>query len=129
MKKYLLVLSFLIFASCSNSDSSRLSVQSSDLVGTWDLQSANLNGEKVGSYYKIQFIKEGRVQYYYERGKSPERGDYFTEGNILTIIWDEFDSGLEVYKTEIQELTDTRLQMKTIIPDEGTLIEVYYRVY
>ena len=128
MKKYLLVLSFLIFASCSNSDSARLSIQSSDLVGTWDLQSANLNGEKVDSYYKIQFIKPNRVQYYYVRGKVPERGDYFTEGNVLTILWDNSDPGLEVYKTEIQELTDTKLQMKTVIPDEGVLIEVYVRV-
>jgi len=139
MKKSILIIAFVVssFYSCSNSESvdDSKTIDINQLVGTWNLQSAKLNGEAVSSSYKIQFTSAKRAKFYYRNPTSSttfgpdiiEQGDYTVTGTSLNITWDESDVGLEVGRYTIQELTSSQLQLKSIITGEGTLIETYIK--
>jgi|694.fasta_scaffold29824_4 hypothetical protein len=132
MKKTILLLTFvtLTLFSCSSSDDSA-SIDTTQLVATWLLDNAKLNGEDVDSSYKIQFTTAERAKFYYLNPTSNttfgpdtiENGDYLLNGNTINISWDE--SGSTQY--QILELTTTKLKIKSIIPGEGTLIETYIK--
>jgi hypothetical protein len=134
MKNYtlLLILFASTFFSCSSSDSGA-SIDTTQLVGTWLLDNAKLNGEDVDSSYKIQFTSAERAKFYYLNPTSNttfgpdiiENGDYVLNGNSFTITWDNSDPGNETTQYQILELTPTKLKIKSLISGEGTLIEVY----
>jgi hypothetical protein len=136
MKKSILLLAFVTFSlfSCSSSDSGA-SIDTTQLVGTWLLDNAKLNGEDVDSSYKIQFTSAERAKFYYLNPTSNttfgpdiiENGDYSLNGNSFTIIWDDSDPGNETTEYQILELTPTKLKIKSIISGEGTLIETYLK--
>lgn len=129
MKKSILLFAFVTFYlfSCSSSDS-EASIDTTQLVGTWMLESATINGEKVSSSYKIQFTSVKRAKFYYLNPTSNttfgpdtiENGDYTLNNNSLNITWDE--SGSSQY--QILELTSSKLKIKSVDFGE-TLIEVY----
>lgn len=129
MKKTILSSAFVLFTlfSCSSSDDGA-TIDSSELVGTWMLESATINGEEVGSSYKIQFTSAQRAKFYYQNPTSNttfgpdiiENGDYTLNNNSLNIAWDE--SGSSQY--QVLELTSSKLKMKSVDAGE-TLIEVY----
>jgi hypothetical protein len=139
MKKSILIIAFVVssFYSCSNSESVNGSqaIDINQLVGTWNLQSAKLNGEAVSSSYKVQFTSDKRAKFYYLNPTSNttfgpdtiEQGNYSTTGTSLNITWDKSDPGLEVGRYTIQELTSLQLQLKSVIIGEGTLIETYIK--
>lgn len=139
MKKSILIIAFVVssFYSCSNSESvdDSKTIDINQLVGTWNLQSAKLNGEAVSSSYKIQFTSAKRAKFYYRNPTSSttfgpdiiEQGDYTVTGTSLNITWDESDLGLEVGRYTIQELTSSQLQLKSVITGEGTLTETYIK--
>lgn len=136
MKKSILHLfiMMLILSACSGNDDNS-SIDTTQLIGTWELDNAKLNGEEVSSSYKIQFTSSERTQFYYLNPTSNttfgpdvvEDGDYSLSGNTLTITWDESDPGNEISIFQILELTSSKLIIKSVIPGEGTLVEVYTR--
>ena len=135
MKKSILFVAFVTFSlfSCSSSDSGA-SIDTTQLVGTWLLDNAKLNGEDVNSSYKIQFTNALRAKFYYLNPTSnttfgPDtiaNGDYSLNGNSYTITWDDSDPGYETDTFQILELTSTKLMVKST-DDEGTLIETYLK--
>jgi hypothetical protein len=134
MKKIILFFVLIGLFSCSSSDSSS-SVDMTQLVGTWLLDNAKLDGEDVDSSYKIQFTSSQRANFYYLNPTSNttygpdiiENGDYSINGNSVTISWDDFDPGNEITQYQILELTSTKLKVKSFISGEGTLIETYLK--
>ena len=136
MKKSILLLAFVTFSlfSCSSSDSG-VTIDKTQLAGTWLLDNAKLNGEDVDSSYKIQFTTALRAKFYYLNPTSNttfgpdiiENGDYSLSGDSYTIIWDSADPGNETTQYQILELTSTKLKIKSIISGEGTLIETYLK--
>jgi len=137
MKKPILIFAFVTFAlfSCSSNDDKEELIDTNQLVGTWILDNAMLNGEDVGSSYKIQFTSAKRTKFYYLNPTSNttfgpdtiEEGSYSLGGSLYTITWDESDPGKETTQYQILELTSTLLKIKSYIPNEGTLIETYLR--
>jgi hypothetical protein len=129
MKKSILLLTFTILTlfSCSSSDDGA-SINPEEIVGTWNLDSATIGGDEVGSSYKIQFTSTQRAKFYYQNPTSNttfgpdiiENGDYTLNSNFLNISWDE--SGSTQY--QILELTSNKLKIKSVDFGE-TLIEVY----
>lgn len=129
MKKSILLFAFLTFSlfSCSsdsNSDSNP-NINANQIIGTWILQSATINGEEVGSSDEIEFTNTQRAFFtYYNFGTNgediTENGDYSISGNTLNIQWDL--SGSTQY--QILELTSSKLKIKSVDSGE-TLIEVY----
>jgi hypothetical protein len=136
MKKSILLFAFVTFSlfSCSSSDSGA-SIDTTQLVGTWLLDNAKLNGEDVDSSYKINFTSALRAKFYYLNPITAttfgpdtiENGDYSLSGNSFTITWDSADPGNETTNYQILELTSTKLKIKSVIPGEGTLIETYLK--
>lgn len=134
MKKIILFFALIALFSCSSSDSSS-SVDMTQLVGTWLLDNAKLDGEDVDSSYKIQFTSSQRAKFYYLNPTSNstygpdiiENGDYSINGNSVTISWDNFDPGNENTQYQILELTSIKLKIKSVISGEGTLIETYLK--
>jgi Lipocalin-like domain len=134
MKKSILLFAFLTFSlfSCSSSDDNNSSIDTTQLVGTWLLESAKLDGEDVDSSYKVQFTSAERAKFYYRNPTSNttfgpdiiENGDYSLNGNSFTITWDDSDPGNETDTFQILELTSTKLKVKST-DSEGTLIEIY----
>jgi len=130
MKKSILLFVFLTFSlfSCSSSDDNNSSIDSAQLVGTWLLESATIDGEEVGSSYKIQFTSAERAKFYYRNPTSNttfgpdiiENGNYTLNNNSLKIFWDEGGSS----QYQILELTSSKLKLKSVDFGE-TLIEVY----
>ena len=47
-----------------------------------------------------------------------EWGDWTLNGSNLKIYWDDSDPGLEIYDTEIIELTNQKLRWKVVIDGE-----------
>lgn len=137
MKKTILIFAFVTFAlfSCSSNDSEAL-IDTNQLVGTWILDNAKLNGNDVDSSYKIQFTSAKRAKFYYLNPTSNttfgpdtiEEGSYSLGGSLYTITWDgPTDPGKETTQFQILELTSTILKIKSVIPNEGTLIETYLK--
>ncbi len=134
MKKSILFFTFLTFYlfSCSSSDDNNSSIDTNQLVGTWLLESAKLDGEEVGSSYKVQFTSAKKAKFYYKNPTSNttfgpdiiDNGNYSLNGNSFTITWDDSDPGNETDTFQILELTSTKLKVKSS-DDEGTLIETY----
>jgi hypothetical protein len=139
MKKSILIIAFIVsaFYSCSNTESvdESKTIDINQLVGTWNLQSAKLNGEVVSSSYKVQFTSGKRAKFYYRNPTSNttygpdiiDQGNYTATGTSLNITWDKSDVGLEVGRYTIQELTSSQLQLKSVITGEGTLTETYIK--
>ena len=131
MKKTILLLAFVSFAlfSCSSSDDNNSSIDTTQLVGTWLLESAKLDGEEVGSSDEARFTSNGRAFYtYYNFGTNgqdiTENADYSLNGNTLTVTYDDADPGNETDTFQILELTATKLKVRSS-DEEGTLIEIY----
>ena len=130
MKKSILLFAFLTFSlfSCSNSDNNS-SIDTTQLVGTWLLESAKLDGEEVGSSDEARFTSNGRAFYtYYNFGTNgqdiTENADYSLNGNTLTVTYDDADPGNGTDTFQILELTATKLKVRSS-DSEGTLIEIY----
>ena len=92
MKKSILIIAFVVssFYSCSNSESvdDSKTIDINQLVGTWNLQSAKLNGEAVSSSYKIQFTSAKRAKFYYRNPTSNTTfgPDIIDQGNYTASI-------------------------------------------
>ena len=133
MKRIIISLMFSLFTlfSCSSGDSDNsTSVNTSELVDTWLLKQALLNGKDVGSSNEIRFTNEKRAFFtYYKYGSNgqdiTETGTYSISGNTMIITWDTADPGLETAKYDILELTSSKLILKSVISGEGTLVETY----
>lgn len=118
--------------SCSSNDDDNSTIDTTQLVGTWLLDNAKLDGEDVDSSYKVQFTSAERAKFYYKNPTSNttfgpdiiENGDYSLNGNSFTVTWDDSDPGNETDNFQILELTSTKLKVKST-DDEGTLIETY----
>lgn len=139
MKKgYFFIGAFLFLLttiSCSsNGDSSSASIDTTQLVGTWLLDNAKLDGEDVDSSYKVQFTSAERAKFYYKNPTSSttfgpdiiDNGDYALVGNSFTVVWDNPEPGNETDTFQILELTPAKLIVKSS-DDEGTLIETYIK--
>lgn len=136
MKNSILLFAFtaLSLLSCSDDSDSNTSIDATQLVGTWMLESATIDGEEVGSSYKIEFTPTERAKFYYRNPISNttfgpdiiENGDYSLNNNSLRITWDDSDPGNETSTFQILELTSSRLKFKSI-QDGETLIETYTR--
>lgn len=134
MKKTILLFAFVTFSlfSCSSNDDNNSSIDITQLVGNWLLESAKLEGKEVGSSYKVQFTSSKRAKYYYKNPTSNttfgpdtiDNGNYLLSGNSFTITWDDSDPGNETDTFQILELTSTKLIVKST-DDGGTLIETY----
>lgn len=137
MKKSILLFVFVTFSlfSCSSSDDNSSSFDTAQLVGTWLLDNAKLNGEDVDSSYKINFTSEARAKFYYLNPTSNttfgpdiiDNGNYSLSGNSFIVTWDSADLGNETTQFQILELTTTKLIIKSVISGEGTLIETYLK--
>lgn len=137
MKNSFLLFAFIAFSllSCSNSDNETNTIEQKQLIATWLLDNAKLDGKEVGSSFKIEFNTENRAKYYYHNKTSNttygpdiiENGDFTTKNSNLTINWDSSDPGNETTQYEILELTTSKLILKSMIPGEGTLVETYIR--
>ena len=131
MKKSILLFAFVTFSlfSCSSSDDNNSSIDTTQLVGTWLLESAKLDGDEVGSSDEANFTSNGRVFYtYYNFGTNgqdiTENADYTLNGNTITVTYDDADPGNETDTFQILELTSSKLKLKST-DSEGTLIEIY----
>lgn len=135
MKKYLLVIAFLIFVSCStnsNTDSGEL-IQSSELIGNWYIKSSNLgnNDFTKKSADIIKFTSGKRVAYTYFgdgiRGSNIyHTGVYSITLNKIKIIWDESDKGNTVTNFTILILNSSVFKLESITNGE-ILTENYTR--
>lgn len=135
MKKSILVFALLTFSlfSCSSNDKESSSVDSNQIVATWLLVNAKLDGAEVTSSYKIQFTSDNRAKFSYRNPTSNttfgaddvENGNYTFKDSNLTIMWDSYDPGHEITQYQIIELTSTKLIIKSVISGEGTLVETY----
>ncbi len=131
MKKSILLfalLTFLLF-SCSNNDNDTTTsptVDISKLAGTWLLDNAKLDGKEVSSSYKIELTADNTTSFYYlfpgDTKTITESGVYLTSNKTLKISW--YGSGT-TSTYQISELTSVKLVLKSIIPNEGTLVETY----
>lgn len=131
MKKSILLFAFVTFSlfSCSSSDDNNSSIDTTQLVGTWLLESATLDGDEVGSSDEARFTSNGRAFYtYYNFGTNgqdiTENADYSLNGNTITVTYDDADPGNETDTFQILELTSSKLKVKST-DSEGTLIEIY----
>lgn len=132
MKKSIFLFALVTSFSCSNNDDNNSTIDTTQLVGTWLLDNAKLDGEDVDSSYKVQFTSAERAKFYYKNPISNttfgpdiiENGDYSLNGNSFTVSWDDSDPGNETDNFQILELTSTKLKVKST-DDEGTLIETY----
>lgn len=131
MKKSILLFALLTFSlfSCSNNDNDTTTsptVDISKLAGTWLLDNAKLDGEKVSSSFKIELTSDNTTTFYYlfpgDTKPTTESGVYLTSNENLKISW--YGSGT-TSTYQILELTSTKLILKSIIPGEGTLLETY----
>jgi len=130
-KSYFFIGAFLFLLtsiSCSSSDDSP-SIDTEQLVGTWLLESAKIDGEEVGSSDEVRFTSNERAYYtYYDFGTGGEDiiedADYSLSGNSITVTWDDSDPGNESDTFQILELTSTKLKLKST-EDGETLIEIY----
>ncbi|WPR72500.1 lipocalin family protein [Flavobacterium sp. NG2] len=135
MKKSILIFAFLIFTlfSCSNNDNDSTTsstVDVSKLSGTWLLDNAKLDGENVSSSYKIVLTSDNIANFYYQNKTSNttygpdtiETGPYLLNNTTLKISW--YGSGTTT-NYQIIELTSVKFVLKSIIPNEGTLVETY----
>jgi hypothetical protein len=137
MKKIIVlcVITILTLSSCSKSDDSSniASIDKTQLVATWLLNNAELNGETVSSSYKIQFTSLARTKFYYKNPTSNttfgpdaiENGGYSFSNNVLKVTWDSSDPGLAITQYQIIELSSSKLILKSVISGEGTLVETY----
>jgi hypothetical protein len=133
MKKIIVLLTFSIFIlfSCSSSnEENNTSINTNELVNTWLLKQALLNGNNTDSSNEIRFTTDKKVFFtYYNYGSNgqniTETGNYTINGNIIIINWDSADPGLETANYDILELTSSKLVLKSVISGEGTLIETY----
>lgn len=136
MKNSILLFAFSAFSllSCSDDSDSNASIDTTQLVGTWMLESATINGEEVGSSYKIQFTSTGRAKFYYRNPISNttfgpdviENGDYSIISNSIRVTWDVSDPGNETSTFQLLELTSSKLKYKSN-SDGEILTEVYTR--
>lgn len=132
MKKLLFLFASIALFSCSKNDEDNSSLETTQLVGTWLLENAQLDGKNVSSSYKIQFTTTKKATYFYKNPTSNstfgpdtiETGDYQLSDNSITITWTDSDPGLEKKTYQILELTSTKLKLKST-DAEGTLIENY----
>jgi hypothetical protein len=129
MKKSVFLLIFVSFLilSCSSDDDS--SVDTTQLVGIWYLESAELDGVEVGSSDELEFTSNGRAYFtYYDfwtAGQNiTDNANYSLNNNSIVITWDEPEPGDETDTFQILELTSTILKVKST-DEEGTLIEIY----
>lgn len=130
MKKIFSLLVVLVLISCSSPNDDSNTPISDTPIGIWNLQEALLNGSKVSSQDIVEFTSNNRTKFTYKKyGNNGqdifENGSWKMTGNSLTITWDEADPGKKIYVIEILELTSTSLKWKTVIPNEGTLIETF----
>jgi len=135
MKKSILLFALLTFSlfSCSNNDNETSAVDSNQIVATWLLVNAKLDGAEVTSSYKIQFTSDNRAKFSYRNPTSNttfgaddvENGNYTFKDSNLTIMWDSYDPGHGTTQYQILELTSTKLIIKSVISGEGTLVETY----
>ena len=131
MKKTILLFAFVTYTlfSCSSSDDNNSSIDTTQLVGTWFLESAKLDGEEVGSSDKVQFSSTNRAYFtYFGYGNNgsdiTDNANYYISNNNITVSWDDPEPGNETDTFQILELTSTKLKVKST-DDEGTLIETY----
>ena len=123
---YALLVLALFLNSCSKDDNSI-----DLLVGSWFAVEGSYNGNNYGpaDHNIIKFTSSNRAVFIYEgfgnRGEDiSEVGDWEKNGEMLNIIWDESDPGLEILELEILKLTSTKLIWKD--KDYGH-IEIYNR--
>lgn len=135
MKKSILLFVLLTFSlfSCSNNDNDTTTsptIDISKIAGTWLLDNAKLDGENVSSSYKIELTSDNIANFYYQNKTSNttygpdtiETGPYLLSSKTLKISW--YGSGTTT-TYQIVELTSIKLVLKSIIPNEGTLVETY----
>jgi hypothetical protein len=134
MKKSILLLAFFTFSlfSCSSNDKDITpSIDTTQLVGNWFLESAKLDDVEVGSSDEARFTSEGRAFYtYYNFGANgqdiTENADYKLIGNTIKVTYDESDPGNETDNYKILELTSNKLRLESPIGNR-TLIENYIK--
>lgn len=131
MKKSILLFAFttLFLFSCSSDSDNNSTVDTSQIVGVWFLESATIDGEEVGSSDEIEFTSNQRAFFtYYNFGSNgqdiTEIGDYSISGTTLTISWDDSDPGNDALIFQILELTSSRLKLRSNV-DGDILIETY----
>lgn len=132
---YKILVVLLILSSCSSNDDNNNSEEDL-IIGTWHGVSSTFNGNNLGvpANKTVKFTSNNRTEFIYEvfanNGDDTmeietETGSWTKNNNTLTITWDESDVGLEIYVLTIIELSSNSLTWKTIIKDEGELIETF----
>ena len=119
MKNFILILGLIFtisFTSCSSDDENNdNNITESHLIGEWEFDSDPGYGDPT-------FYNDGRVKFHYFNeawgDNFSEWGDWTLTENNLKILWDDSDSGSEVYDTTILELTQTKLKWKVVIDGE-----------
>jgi hypothetical protein len=140
---YGLLIILTILTSCSSdNDNNNNGEINGKLIGTWIGISSTFNGKNSGMPDNsiVKFTSDSRTEFIYEgfgnNGQDiSDFGNWSTNGNTLTITWDEADSGLENYVLRIVELNETTLKWTTDIYGmvnnqqvlEGTLTETFIR--
>jgi hypothetical protein len=106
-----------IFYSCSVDDNNENNKETYEslLIGDWEFNSDPGYGDPT-------FFINGRVEFHYYKeawnDDFSEWGDWTLEQNNLKIYWDDSDSGLDIYETEILELTNEKLRWNVEIDGE-----------
>lgn len=104
------------FSACSSDDDS-IEIENITteklLIGSWSF-------DPQPGYGDPTFTTDGKVKVdYREKDHSfSEYGRWTLNGKNLKIYWEDSDPGLEIYDTEIIEVTKTKLRWKVIIDGE-----------
>ena len=139
LTKLFLILTIGLLVSCSSDDSSDSNSFKADIVGTWELFSATINGfesiESTDCLDRVAFTATTvqSIEYYdYEDGNgcildyTSDVGSYSISGNMLTGTVDG-----ETITFEIIELNATRLKIKGTYTEDGvtfTFIETFNKL-
>ena len=106
-----LLLSMFFIVSCSSDDGDLQKDNKSLLIGKW-INDVSREGD-------IKFYENGKVEVYYDEdfGEKPftETGKWELNDKNLKIFWDDADEGLEVYDTQILELSERKLKWKVMV--------------
>lgn len=106
-----LISSISFFYYCSSDDNNN-EISENLLIGKWEFDDDPGYGDPT-------FYDNGRVEFHYYKEEWGDDfsawGDWSLNQNNLKIFWDDSDPGLEIYDTEILELTNQNLRWKVEI--------------
>jgi len=126
---FTLLIGFLIFSSCSNSDDNETELS---VIGGWTVDESMLNGEIFTNVGVIRLLTaDNRTEFRYlddiggNLDLRIEQGDWIMNGDVLTINFDNPDFEPKVYT--VTDLQSSSMKWESEITGEGTLKEILTR--